>query len=611
MKINKTFQANLSLVILSSITSIFICLFLIPVSCKKDSDDHKDTNNTPTVTGLFTDANFRATHNSYSGNLYLIYDNGHRGSIEQQLDLGVRYLELDLLGKYGNHDFQLGHFELLTAIDYSHGNPSSDKLSDWIRVINDWSDANHGHAPILIAIETKNEFTAEEWGLFSQFIADSVHNLVKPPDFDYKTTKLTSVMGKIFVVSIPGNGALTTTDPFIFKAQGHISDPAQDTLGVFYTTHADNSYTADYIQTLRALRKSIRLAYFTKEYASLPAPNYPSCDDPYFGWYTNYCENNKVIPKFDFAETSWSPEMQNDKGAGVDCAVNNAGMVVEVHHSQNYSSHPGDVWYNTGKINGESIDWFTVSNDLRHYSSSANDPAVAINDNNQVVEVHSKYSIIPTNELYYRTGTLDNTTGIITWMVSKEFDEGIDPSVAINNDGYVVEVHRARTSNKLWYNVGKVQTDGTITWGSMGDYRNYDTGQFPAVALNGDQILEAHNSTTDYLWSRIGLLDADNKKINWKDSRGKSTYSYPFEADGSLHADVALNATSSAEIHKSSNNLWFRPGKLSNTVMAWGRCDKIATTYTESSIAMNSNVILVFFSDASDNLKYRIGTLKK
>lgn len=396
---------NHSKVLFKIILGIFIGLFLIFNSCNKQPDDPNDPDNHDTipvpVTGLFTDANFRATHNSYSGNLYLVYDNGHRGSIVQQLDLGLRYLELDLLGTSGSNDFQIGHFELLDAIDHSHGNPSSDKLSDWLKVITDWSGENPGHDPILVAIETKNEFTEEEWGQLSNFVSTNVPNLFRPAEFDYKTTKLTSVLGKIFIVSIPANSALTLTDPAIFKAQGHISDPALDTLGVFYTTHADNSYTSDYIHTLRALRKSIRLAYFTKECTSLPAPNCPSCDDPYFGWYTNYCDDNKVVPDFGFVETTWSDEQQHDKGAGVDCAINNTGFVVEVHHSTDYSGHPGDVWYNTGKINGASINWFTIDNDLRQYSSSANEPAVAMN-----ATVILEFNNDASDNLNYRIGMI-------------------------------------------------------------------------------------------------------------------------------------------------------------------------------------------------------------
>lgn len=46
----------------------------------------------------FASATFRATHNSYSGNL-----GGTRGSIVSQLDAGVRFLELDI------HDEGLQH----------------------------------------------------------------------------------------------------------------------------------------------------------------------------------------------------------------------------------------------------------------------------------------------------------------------------------------------------------------------------------------------------------------------------------------------------------------------------------------------------------------------
>src|SRR4030042_5853097 len=89
-------------------------------------------------------------------------------------------------------------------------------------------------------------------------------------------------------------------------------------------------------------------------------------------------------------------------------------------------------------------------------------PSVAINDNNIVVEVHE--SNIDDEDLYYRVGLLDNVTNTVKWGTSIKYDTGDRPSVTINNDNMVVEMHQAHESNDLWYNVGRAigggYTDG-------------------------------------------------------------------------------------------------------------------------------------------------------
>src|ERR1700712_2672723 len=69
----------------------------------------------------FASAVFRATHNSYSGNI-----GGARGSIGQQLDGGVRYVELDVWsGSYaGTGDYQIGHGSAGDQVDHTGGNPA-------------------------------------------------------------------------------------------------------------------------------------------------------------------------------------------------------------------------------------------------------------------------------------------------------------------------------------------------------------------------------------------------------------------------------------------------------------------------------------------------------
>ena len=569
--------------------------------------------NGPDEQDLLMHFNFRATHNSYSGN-NADDKGGYRGSIVQQLDLGLRYLEIDIPGEPEDGAFQVGHSlkEDEDRVYHSHGNPDSNDLSDWLTVIANWSksEENSGHDPIVVALEVKggNDFKSGFWTKLSELVGKSFQGIIEAPsDFHGNETTLEEVKGKVFVVSIPDNGNLTTSDPNIFKCN---SATNQDDNVVFYTKHASDA-NATMIDSIRSDNKSIRLAFFENEDydISLPASNYPSCDTPYFGWYARYFEDYgiKTLPDFHFSGVSWSDEHPYDNGINVDAAVNNSGMVVEVHNAH---SDPDELWYNAGVLDttNKIVSWFPLTDDQRHYSSGGTDPTVALNDSGRVVEVHATEG----NNLYYRTGVLDSGNGTIEWSPSAKYDTGRRPSVAINNDSMVVEVHQSPDGSDLWYNVGKVKQSGGITWGNMTKGRQYDSGEYPSVALCGDKILEAHNSTGKYLWCTIGRLDAQDKKIDWVSYANKgTTYAYPYEEEGSVYPDVALNEQSGFEVHKSSSSdyLWWRPGKASNTVMAWGGGGHRAKTYTAPSVAMTTQNVLVFSRDNDNNLIYQIGTL--
>jgi hypothetical protein len=101
----------------------------------------------------YDEATFRATHNSYEG--------GARGSVPRQLDRGVRFLELDVhAGDFEEHGYRIGHAGPGNAVARGlDGNPRSDRLADWLRLIAGWSAANADHAPITIALDCKSDLS--------------------------------------------------------------------------------------------------------------------------------------------------------------------------------------------------------------------------------------------------------------------------------------------------------------------------------------------------------------------------------------------------------------------------------------------------------------------
>ena len=617
---------------------VCICCLLLLVFLSGCGGSSGSNENNPPPTGeqpgepvLFMDANFRATHNSYSGNI----NDGHRGSVIQQLDLGLRYLEIDIVFYFffDEDDFHVGHNADDGNVDHGHGNPSTHSLRDWLTVINDWSGDNPQHAPIVIAIEGKDNFLqSDNFTVLNTLVHDIFGDkVVKTGDFDPATATYASVKGKIFVVSLPKNSHLSGDKDYIFKGVDFHDDYNQDAR-VFNTMHSGDSKAAEFVKKIRKDKKSIRLAFFDNpDYRSLPVPNYPSYDNPYWGWYATYSETitethpddtndtepyfpkiTKVVPDFQFSKVAWDSNttIHNVTSVDVDVAVNASGRVVEVHKSPLNN----DLFYRVGQLSDGQIAWF--STEAIKFDTGLK-PSVAINDNNIVVEVHEANN--DNDDLYYRVGTVD-AAGAVTWGASTKYDTGDRPSVAINKDNMVVEVHKDHETNNLWYNVGKVKVDiqqnpnGTIAWGSKDDYRNYETGKNPSVAMYDNYILEAHNSGTDYLWCRIGTLDAFEKKILWRDSREDEhkTYSYAFEGEGNVYPDVAFNGSSAVAVQRYSEEIRFRPGKPNNTVMAWGARDTVASsTSSEPSVAMNKNYVLLFYSNSTCNLKYRLGTLSQ
>ena len=78
-----------------------------------------------------------------------------------------------------------------------------------------------------------------------------------------------------------------------------------------------------------------------------------------------------------------------------------------------------------------------------------------------------------------------------------EYDHGKRPSVAVNKDDIVVEVHNSEgPRNGLWYRLGKV-SGGTIDWWSEtgASIHRYDFGIYPRVSMNsGGVVVEVHQS---------------------------------------------------------------------------------------------------------------------
>lgn len=105
----------------------------------------------------YDEVRFRATHNSYSGSA--------RGSLVDQLDAGVRLVELDVHAKGFAEigDFRIGHLKAGAEVALGNGNPDTLRLRDWLALVARWSD-DHAHAPITVVLDSKDDLLSPECG---------------------------------------------------------------------------------------------------------------------------------------------------------------------------------------------------------------------------------------------------------------------------------------------------------------------------------------------------------------------------------------------------------------------------------------------------------------
>ena len=254
---------------------------------------------------------------------------------------------------------------------------------------------------------------------------------------------------------------------------------------------------------------------------------------------------------------SWGTSIKYDNGMKPSVGMDKRGNVVEVHTTDNPAGN--SLWYRVGKRSGKSIDW----GESKEYDSGLH-PHVALNED-CVVEVHqSQYE----RTLWYRVGVVNFENKSISWSKSKKYDNGITPAVAINNNGNVVEVHATDNplSSSLFYRTGTINVDKKEI--HFHESHHYDTGKNPSIALNDNQqVIEVHEGDTwsiGYkLWYHTGTFKG--KKVSFNDS---------IHYDKGVNPSITLtNSDVVIEAHKSELNgtLWFHDGKLHGTKLRLGK----------------------------------------
>jgi hypothetical protein len=186
-----------------------------------------------------------------------------------------------------------------------------------------------------------------------------------------------------------------------------------------------------------------------------------------------------------------------------------------------------------------------------YLDDNGQNPAVAINNHGQVVEVHSSAS----GGLWFWTGML-GSDGRITWQRHEKYDSGVTPAVTMNDSGTIVEVHRVQSSqgSLLYYHVGQLDLQGHISWGPS---RQYDTGVLPTIRFTGPagsglhEIHRAPSGSQNWQWN--ATVNTSTSTITWSSSSNIRTSDPLYDTTTSgtgfsqVHVWSGVNGTSPAQ----------------------------------------------------------------
>jgi hypothetical protein len=186
------------------------------------------------------------------------------------------------------------------------------------------------------------------------------------------------------------------------------------------------------------------------------------------------------------------------------------------------------------------------------------------------------------------------------WALKREhaYDEGEDPCVAINGDNIVVEFHQDQNHYYLWYHVGVASgsskvIDGTKKAVYLGQ------GAKPRVAVSGNTVVAVNetNGPGWGLWQSVGTIDPEALTISWGDNKSYDTGDSPA---------VAMAGSKVVEVHAANGELSLRQGTVSDGTLTWVAAALPVGTGSNPTVAINDEWLVVVAYERSGTLYYRI-----
>ncbi|KMY69177.1 hypothetical protein AAU61_06640 [Desulfocarbo indianensis] len=149
------------------------------------------------------------------------------------------------------------------------------------------------------------------------------------------------------------------------------------------------------------------------------------------------------------------------------------------------------------------------------------EPSVAINNKGWVVFTFEDGD--GHHDLQHLVGKFVAPDKSVRWYYASTYGSGIYSTVAMSGDS-VVEVHHDKSNytDKLYYQVGHLnESDGSLVWGESHIYET--DGVFPKVALDGKVVVAMHRGA-ELCYYRYGIVTDDNT-IEWQGGTGGHPWS--------------------------------------------------------------------------------------
>jgi hypothetical protein len=435
---------------------------------------------------LYSEVSFAATHNSYAVASGV-------GSIRAQLDRGVRLIEFDIHDDdYSRFGYRLGHSDVGDKVFHGDGNPDGNGLREWLALIDDWSDAHRGHAPITLILDLKDSLVDND--------SYTEGNLLALND------ELTRALGsKLYWASdVEAHGWAT-----IGALRGRV-------LAVL----SGSERTRVAYRGVRAMHPSV---------AMNAKGDVVEAHDSGKGelWYwTGKRQDDGTI--------AWRRNGRYDTGQNPALDLADDGTIVEVHEDPDLDDY--QLWYRVGRLDeaGE-IHWANANGLPFPDGDGGVTPTVRITDvsRGKIREVHrSQYS----DRRCYWDGTIDGTLGTIAWTRGDgdrgKTDDPLFAKRAASKDGRSIEVFTGE--------------DGSF--GS--DTLLYKTDRLPRARIRPSQLAFVefqHGGTrelqNDGLFFCAGSADEPVTRSwagAWR-SAGKIARLWQFNARGSAYESAAVS----------------------------------------------------------------------
>ena len=228
-------------------------------------------------------------------------------------------------------------------------------------------------------------------------------------------------------------------------------------------------------------------------------------------------------------------------------------LVLEVFGDRLFWSRDlGEEWPSVNSLRGKVVVGLTgretTSSRVAYLRDRGVNPAVAMNDHGQIIEVHKSET---QDMLWFWTGQMQSDGRVIWWHHGR-YGPGRDPAIALNNHGYFVEVHRSHSDDDLWTWTGRITETGDLEFLENDEFSE---GREPSVSFtdpDGFAFREVHGVTGE-AGSRMawdGVVSATDGGVTW-DAHG-TTMDARFDVDratsswGSVEVESAVFGSSGA-----------------------------------------------------------------